>query len=63
MGRFRELEEFKRNFESLPAADLTRWRVYWLQHAQHLAPSVKKEALRRIHQIDKRLHQLASESD
>jgi hypothetical protein len=61
MGKFRELEEFEARFEAMDASELARWKVYWTQHAQNLAPKVRKEAMRRVHRIDKALQQALSE--
>lgn len=61
MGKFRQLEEFEERFTSMDAAELCRWRAYWIAHAQNLAPKVRKEAMRRVHQIDKAIHQRESE--
>jgi hypothetical protein len=33
--------------------ELERWKKYWTQHAQHLGPKVRKEAMKRVHKIDK----------
>jgi hypothetical protein len=61
MGTFRELEEFEARFEAMDASELARWKVYWMQHAQNLAPKVRKEAMRRVHRIDKAIQQAISE--
>ena len=61
MGKFRELEEFEARFEAMDASELARWKVYWTKHAQNLAPKVRKEAMRRVHRIDKALQQALSE--
>lgn len=52
MGKFKELEEFERCFESMGVEELRRWRQYWMQHAQHLAPKTRKQAMKRVHDID-----------
>jgi hypothetical protein len=53
MGKFKQLDDFEKRFNSMDAAELVRWRAYWVAHAQNLAPKVRKEAMRRIHRIDK----------
>jgi hypothetical protein len=53
MTRFKALDEFESRFASMGVPELERWREYWVQHAQLLAPKVRKEALRRVHKIDK----------
>ena len=61
MGKFKQLEEFEARFEAMDVSELQRWKVYWTQHAQNLAPKVRKEAMRRVHRIDKAIHQLESD--
>ena len=58
MGTFKELEEFESRFETMSVAELRRWKDYWTQHAQHLAPKVRKEAMKRVHKIDKAIRLL-----
>jgi hypothetical protein len=53
MGKFKELEEFERRFERMGIEELQRWRSYWARHAAQLAPKVRKQAMRRVHKIDK----------
>jgi hypothetical protein len=60
--KFRELEDFEARFETMDAAELARWKIYWTQHAQNLAPKVRKEAMRRVHRIDKAIQQRLSEN-
>ena len=61
MGKFRELEDFEDRFEAMDASELERWKAYWMQHARNLAPKVRKEAMRRVHRIDKALLGLQSD--
>ena len=63
MGSFKELEEFESRFATMAVPELERWKVYWVQHAQHLAPRVRKEAMRRVHKIEKAIHALQSAQD
>lgn len=64
MTRFKQLEEFEGRFESMNVDDLRRWKKYWTEHAQHLAPKVRKEAMKRVHKIDKKIaERLQDESD
>lgn len=44
----------------MDASELMRWKNYWTQHAQNLAPKVRAEAMRRVHRIEKALHQRQS---
>jgi len=60
MSRFKALDEFESRFERMDVPELQRWRGYWLQHAELLAPKARKEAMRRIHKIDKAIQARAS---
>lgn len=53
MTRFSKLEEFENNFESMDVRELQRWKDYWTKHAEQLQPKVRKEAMRRVHKIEK----------
>lgn len=53
MGNFHELEEFERRFAAMDVAELKRWKWYWTRHAQHLSPKVRKQAMKRVHDIEK----------
>lgn len=53
MAKFKQLEEFERRFEIMGVEELRRWQSYWTQHAEHLSPRVRKEAMRRVHKIEK----------
>lgn len=61
MSRFKQLEDFERRFDSMGAAELASWRDYWVAHSQHLALKVRKEAMRRVHRIDKAIQDRQSE--
>lgn len=63
MGNFKELEEFESRLETMDVPELRHWRDYWIQHAQHLRPNVKQIAMKRVHKIDKAIHQRLSERD
>jgi hypothetical protein len=63
MGKWRELEDFERRFEVMSASELRRWKDYFTQHAQHLQPKIRKEAMRRVYRIDKAIHQRSRDVD
>ena len=62
MGTFKQLEDFEKRFDAMDALELARWRAYWVAHAQNLAPKVRKEAMRRVHRIDKAIHERQSDN-
>lgn len=64
MGKFRELEDFESRFEAMDVSELRRWKDYWTQYAQLFAPKIRKESMRRVHRIDKAIHdRLSAQGD
>jgi hypothetical protein len=57
MGKFHELEEFERTFDAMGVGELEWWKWYWTRHAQQLAPKVRKQALKRVRDIEKAIEQ------
>jgi len=53
MSRFAKLQDFERRFETMSVDELKRWQTYWTQHAQGLAPKVRKQAMKRVYEIEK----------
>jgi hypothetical protein len=53
MSQFRDLRDFERRFDSMEVAELKRWRTYWTRHAELLAPKVRKQAMKRVHEIER----------
>ena len=53
MTRFSKLEEFENDFESMDVRELQRWKDYWTKHAEQLQAKVRKEAMKRVHKIEK----------
>jgi histidinol dehydrogenase len=53
MSRFQALEDFELRFDTMDVDELRKWKKYWTQHAQQLAPKVRKQAMKRVHDIDK----------
>lgn len=52
MSRFRHLDEFEERFPHMDLAELRRWKTYWTTHAAHLAPKIRKQAMKRVHRIE-----------
>ncbi len=57
MAKFKELREFESGFETMSVDELKRWKVYWTQHALRLAPPVQKQAMKRVHDIERAIQQ------
>jgi hypothetical protein len=53
MSRFRELEGFERRFDKMDVDELRQWKKYWTHHAEQLAPKVRKQAMKRVREIEK----------
>ena len=62
MSRFNKLREFEERFEGMSVKELERWKVYWTQHANALQPKIGKQAMKRVHDIDKALQQRLREN-
>jgi hypothetical protein len=50
---FQQLKDFERRFATMNVDELKRWQKYWTQHAQGLAPKVRKQAMKRVYEIEK----------
>jgi hypothetical protein len=53
MAYFLKLRDFEKRFDSMEVEELQRWQVYWTQHAQGLAPKMRKIAMKRVHQVER----------
>lgn len=57
MSRFQPLKEFERRFDTMSIEELKRWKAYWTDHAQRLAPKIQKLAMKRVHKIEAAIRQ------
>jgi hypothetical protein len=62
MAQFYQLQDFERRFDTMSVDELKRWKTYWTQHAQGLAPKVRKQAMKRVYDIEKAI-QARSQQD
>ena len=53
MAFFSKLRDFEKRFDTMGVDELKRWLVYWTQHVQGLAPKVRKQAMKRVYEIEK----------
>jgi len=53
MSRFQALQDFERRFETMGVDELKQWKEYWTRHAQQLAPKVRKQAMKRVYDIER----------
>lgn len=53
MSTFHELKEFESRFDSMDVEELERWKWYWTRHAQLLRGKARKEAMKRVYDIEK----------
>jgi hypothetical protein len=53
MSRFDKLREFESCFETMKIAELERWKTYWTYHAPCLAPKIRRQAMKRVYEIEK----------
>ena len=57
MSRFQALKDFERDFDTMDVEQLRQWKKYWTEHAQQLAPKIRKQAMKRVHEIEKAIEQ------
>src|SRR5690242_16880606 len=62
MSRFQELEDFERRFDTMDLDELRKWKKYWTHHAKQLAPKIRKQAMKRVYEIEKAI-QLSTQRD
>ena len=53
MAYFFKLRDFEKRFDTMDVEELKRWQVYWTQHAQGLAPKIRKIAMKRVHEVER----------
>ena len=53
MAYFYKLRDFEKRFDTMSVEELKRWKVYWTQHAQRLVPKIRKQAMKRVYEIEK----------
>jgi hypothetical protein len=63
MSSFAKLQEFEKRFPKMDTAELKRWAEYWNQHAQGLRPKIRKQAMKRVYEIEKVIRQKSGESE
>ena len=63
MATFQALKDFERRFDTMDVEELKRWKTYWTQHAQGLAPKVRKQAMKRVYDIEKAIEQRSQTED
>ncbi|HEX3988560.1 MAG TPA: hypothetical protein VHZ30_03955 [Verrucomicrobiae bacterium] len=51
------MQDFERRFDVMTVSELKRWKTYWTQHAQGLAPKIRKQAMKRVFEIEKAIEQ------
>jgi hypothetical protein len=61
MSRFKKLQEFEKRFEKMSVEELEHWRTYWAQHAEGLQPKIRKQAMKRVYDINKAIQRRAQE--
>jgi hypothetical protein len=64
MAYLHELWDFEKRFDTMGVEELKRWKTYWTQHAQSLAPKVRRQAMKRVHEIERAIERRSGdESD
>jgi hypothetical protein len=57
MGKFHELEEFESAFDAMGVGALKWWKWYWTRHAEGLTARFRKQAMKRVRDIEKAIEQ------
>jgi hypothetical protein len=55
MAQFYKLKDFERRFDAMDVSELKRWKIYWTNHAQRLAPKIRKQAMKKVYDIEKEI--------
>jgi len=63
MARFSQLKDFEQRFDSMGVKELKRWKSYWTDHAQGLAPKIRKQAMKRVYEIEKAIERKSGEDE
>jgi len=53
MSYFYKLRDFENRFDTMKVEELKRWQVYWTWHARGLTPKVRKQSMKRVHEIER----------
>ncbi len=61
MSRWKRLENLERNLSRMSVKEIKIELAYWRQHANLLAPSIKKLAMKRVFKIERILKQKENE--
>jgi hypothetical protein len=62
MSQFHQLRDFEQRFDTMGVEELREWKEYWTRHAQQLAPKVRKQAMKRVYDIDKAIERRAQQN-
>jgi hypothetical protein len=62
MSSFSQLRDFEKRFPNMDMPELKKWATCWTHHAEGLAPKVRKQAMKRVYEIEKVILQKSSES-
>lgn len=63
MAYFYDLRDFEKRFDAMSVEELKRWKTYWTQHAQGLGPKVRKQAMKRVYDIERAIERRSKERE
>ena len=61
LAYFNQLRDFERRFDTMSVEELEKWKIFWTQHAQGLAPKIRKLAMKRVHKIENAIQSRSQE--
>ena len=62
MAYFKQLRDFETQFDTMSVDELKQWKTYWTQHAQGLAPKVRKLAMKSVYAIENAIQMRSQEN-
>lgn len=62
MSRFHKLKDFEQRFDTMGVEELRQSKEYWTSHAQQLGPKVRKQAMKRVYDIDAAIERKAQQN-
>jgi hypothetical protein len=60
-SRNSKLRDFEKRFDSMEVEELKRWKIYWTHVADGLAPKIRKQAMKRIYDVEKAIERRSAQ--
>jgi hypothetical protein len=63
MPRSSKVRDFEQRFDTMNIDELKRWHAHWIHHADGLVPKIRKQAMKRVYEIEKAIEQKTGEAE